>query len=191
MAATSTMLPLGTPMPRFELPDVVSGRTVTSTELGDTVAIVSFICNHCPYVKHVAPRLAEFGRWCREAGVQMLAICPNDATSYPQDGPEAMAVEARERGYPFPYLHDADQSVAKEFHAMCTPEFYLFDRSGRLVYRGEFDDSRPANGKPVTGAALRAAVEAVLEGHAPSAEQTASIGCSIKWKPGRVPDYAR
>jgi peroxiredoxin len=185
------MLPLGTPLPTFELREVVSGRVVASSELGDSVAVVAFICNHCPYVKHIAPALAEFGRWCKDAGVQIVGVCSNDPTTHPEDGPQAMAEEARQRGYTFPYLFDADQSVAAAFRAACTPEFYLFDRSGRLAYRGQFDSSRPGNGKPVTGADLRAAVDAVLSGHAPSGEQTASIGCSIKWQAGAAPDYAR
>lgn len=191
MAAASTMLPLGTPLPAFELRDVVSGRTVASTELSDTVAIVCFICNHCPFVKHIAPKLADFGRWCREQGVQIVAVCSNDASTHPGDGPDAMAEEARTRGYSFAYLHDEGQEVAAAFRAACTPEFYLFDRQGRLAYRGQFDASRPGNGTPVTGADLKAATEAVLRGDAPTGDQTPSIGCSIKWKAERVPDYAR
>jgi hypothetical protein len=184
-------LPLGTPLPAFELRDVVSERVVSSSELAETVAVVCFICNHCPYVKHIAPVLAEFGRWCQNAGAQIVAVSSNDPATHPEDGPAAMAEEARHRGYIFPYLYDEDQSVALEFRAACTPEFYLFDRAGKLVYRGQFDSSRPGNGKPVTGADLRAAMEAVLAGQTPVADQTASIGCSIKWKPGRAPDYAR
>jgi thiol-disulfide isomerase/thioredoxin len=189
MAATpSTMLPLGTKLPSFSLPDVVSERTVSSVELTGAPAVVAFVCNHCPYVKHIRSGLAEFGRFADERGVKLVAISSNDVAGYPQDSPAKMVEEAREAGYTFPYLYDESQDVAKAFRAACTPEFYLFDREGALAYRGQFDDSRPNNGKPVTGKDVRAAVEALLAGGAPSPEQTPSIGCNIKWR--ERPDYA-
>ena len=190
MAATSSqMLPLGTAMPAFELADTVSGRNVSSAELAGKPAVVAFICNHCPYVQHLRSELARFGRRCEERGVAMVGISSNDAVMYPQDAPGPMAEEARQQGYVFPYLFDESQEVAKAFRAACTPEFYLFDASGRLVYRGQFDDSRPGNGKPVTGADLVRAVDAVLKGEQPSADQVPSIGCNIKWKKGNAPGY--
>jgi len=191
MAATpSQMLALGTPLPRFSLPDTVSGRSFDSETLKDAPAsIVAFICNHCPFVVHIRDRLAEFGRFCQERGVRMVAVSSNDVDTHAQDAPTRMAEEAARVGYPFPYLYDESQEVAKAFRAACTPEFYLFDGSARLVYRGQFDDSRPGNGAPVTGADLRAAVEAVLSGRSPSLEQRPSVGCNIKWKPGNAPDY--
>ncbi|HLV67119.1 MAG TPA: thioredoxin family protein [Polyangiaceae bacterium] len=188
MARTpSTMLPLGTPMPEFSLPDVVSGRTVTSTELQGRPSVVIFICNHCPFVKHIRAELARFGTFCKERGVAMVAINANDATAYPEDAPEPMAREAREAGYVFPYLFDESQAVARAFQAACTPDLYIFDSEGKLAYRGQFDDSRPGNNVPVTGRDARAAVEALLAGGRPSAEQKPSIGCNIKWKPGNEP----
>ncbi|MCC6522987.1 MAG: thioredoxin family protein [Polyangiaceae bacterium] len=191
MAATpSTMLPLGTPLPSFVLPDAVSGRLVRSEELlGAPAAIVAFICNHCPYVKHIRAGIAELGRFAAARGVAMVAVCSNDAKAYPVDAPPLMAEEARDAGYVFPYLHDATQDVAKAFRAACTPEFYVFDRDGKLAYRGQLDGARPRNTEPVTGADVRAAVEALLAGRTPSAEQTPSIGCNIKWRPGEAPDY--
>jgi len=186
------MLPIGTLMPSFSLPDVRDGearRLVASSDLSGRSAVIAFICNHCPYVKHIRSELAAFGRECQARGVGMVAISSNDAIAYPADGPEAMAEEARTYGYVFPYLFDEDQSVAQLFHAACTPDFYLFDAAGTLAYRGQFDDSRPSNGKPVTGADLRAARDAVLAGHPPSSQQRPSIGCNIKWKPGHEPEY--
>ncbi len=189
MAATpSQMLPLGTQLPAFDLLDVVTGRTFTSSTLAGKPAVVAFICNHCPYVKHLRVELAAFGRECAEGGVGMVAISSNDVESYPQDGPGPMADEARQHEYAFPYLFDANQSVAVAFHAACTPDFFLFDASGSLTYRGQFDDSRPSNGKPVTGSDLRAARDATLAGRAPSADQRPSIGCNIKWRAGNQPD---
>jgi peroxiredoxin len=176
-------------MPSFALPDAASGRTVSSAELAGKPAVVAFICNHCPYVKHLRTELARFGRHCQERGVAVVGISSNDAVGYPQDAPGPMAEEARQHGYVFPYLFDESQEVAKAFRAACTPEFYLFDSTGKLVYRGQFDDSRPGSEKPVTGADLRRAVDAVLKGEPPSAEQVPSVGCSIKWKKGNAPDY--
>jgi peroxiredoxin len=181
------MLPLGTALPSFRLPDVTSDRSVDSSSFSGDVAVVAFICNHCPFVKHIRGGLAELGRFCAERGAQMVAISSNDATAHPADGPGPMKREAEEQGYGFPYLFDEAQDVALAFDAACTPEFYVFDRDGKLAYRGELDDSRPGNGKPVTGAAVRAAVDALLVGVAPPADQRPGVGCNIKWKPGRAP----
>ena len=182
MAVESNMLPLGTALPSFRLKDTVSGRSVASEELAGRPSVVAFICNHCPYVKHIRAGVAEFGRFCRERGVGMVAISSNDVVTYPADSPEAMAVEAREAGYVFPYLYDESQEVARAFDAACTPDLYIFDAQGKLAYRGQFDASRPKNSEPVNGRDARAAVEALLAGRAPSADQIPSIGCSIKWK---------
>lgn len=193
MAATSSqMLSIGTPLPTFSLPDVrdpQNRRVFASSDLSGRPAVIAFICNHCPYVKHLRSELAAFGRECAELGVGMVAISSNDAAAYPADGPGPMAEEARTHGYSFPYLFDEDQAVARQFRAACTPDFYLFDAAGQLAYRGQFDDSRPSNGKPVTGADLRNARDAVLSGRAPAADQRPSIGCNIKWKPGNEPEY--
>ena len=145
------------------------------------------MCNHCPYVIHVADELARLGRELPGRSVAMIGINSNDADAYPADSPAAMAREITARGWTFPYLIDADQTVARAYHAACTPDLFLFDRDLKLVYRGELDDSRPSNGKPVTGAALRAAIDAVLAGEQPSGEQVPSMGCNIKWKPGNGP----
>jgi len=182
MATPSNMRELGTRMPSFNLPDTVSGKAVSSATLLGKPAVVIFICNHCPYVKHIRTGLAAFGRFCQERGVGMVAISSNDATQYPDDGPEAMALEAKQSGYVFPYLFDESQAVARAFDAACTPDLYIYDAGGMLAYRGQFDDSRPKNTLPVTGKDATAAVEALLAGRAPSAEQQPSIGCNIKWK---------
>jgi thiol-disulfide isomerase/thioredoxin len=191
MAETpSTMLALGTPAPAFRLADP-SGRVVALDEFADAPALlVAFICNHCPFVRHIRPGLARFAREYRERGLAVVAINANDVASYPADAPAEMAKEVVSAGYVFPYLYDATQEVAKAYRAACTPEFYLFDRDRRLVYRGQFDDSRPGNGRPVTGANLRAAADAALAGRAPAADQHPSVGCNIKWKPGNAPPYA-
>ncbi len=181
------MLPLGHQLPTFRLPDTISGREVSSDELGGKPSVVIFICNHCPYVKHIRGGLAEFGRYCQEKGVPMVAISSNDVSTYPDDSPEAMTREAREAGYVFPYLYDESQDVAIAFDAACTPDLYVFDAEGKLAYRGQFDDSRPKNDLPVTGRDARAAVDALLAGGRPSAEQRPSIGCNTKWKPGKAP----
>jgi thiol-disulfide isomerase/thioredoxin len=183
------MLPLGTPIPPFSLTDVVTGSPFASTALLGKPAVVAFICNHCPYVKHLKRQLAAFARECAARGVGMVAISSNDTGTHPQDGPGPMAADAQENGYVFPYLFDEQQTVAKLFRAACTPDFYLFDAAGALVYRGQFDDSRPGNDKPVTGRDLRAAVDATLAGRAPAPEQRPSIGCNIKWRPGMEPEY--
>jgi AhpC/TSA family len=188
MAATlSQMLPLGTELPDFTLGDVVTGQPFGSSRLAGKPAVIAFICNHCPYVKHIRAELAAFGRFCAERKVGMVAVSSNYVGTHPQDGPLPMADEARQNGYAFPYLFDEDQSVALRFHAACTPDFYLFDAAGKLVYRGQFDDSRPGNGKPVTGHDLRQALDAVLANRQPSPDQKPSIGCNIKWRPGVEP----
>lgn len=187
MALTpSNMLPLGTPAPDFRLPDAANGgRTVALADLADAPALlVMFICNHCPYVKHLADDLARLGREARESGLAVVAISSNDAAAYPDDAPERMAEEARARGYVFPYLYDETQEVARAYDAACTPDFYLFDKDRRLVYRGQYDDSRPGNGRPVTGADLRAAIAATLAGKPVPTDQKPSIGCNIKWRAG-------
>lgn len=191
MAASSTMLELGTSLPKFSLPDTASGNTVDATSLLGAVSVVAILCNHCPHVKHVQQGLATFARDVRELGVRMVAISANDVGTHPEDGPEPMAAEAQRAGYVFPYLYDASQEVAKAFRAACTPEIYVFDTSGRLAYRGRFDESTPKNGVPVTGKDARAAVIALLSGKTPSADQRPSIGCSIKWRAGNEPDYVR
>ena len=184
------MLALGTPAPDFELPDT-TGRTVRLADLQVAPAlVVMFICNHCPYVKHLRSGLADFGREALARDAAVVAINANDATRYPDDNPARMAEEVRSAGYPFPYLYDASQAVAKAYRAACTPDFFLFDAGRRLVYRGQFDDSRPGNSLPVTGKDLRDALDAVLTGRAVPTNQKASIGCNIKWKLGNEPrDY--
>ncbi len=176
------MRELGTPLPEFELMDVANDILVRSAELHGAVCVVAFICNHCPFVIHLKQQLADFGRFCREHGVSMVAISSNDVATHPADAPDKMALDAEEYAYPFPYLYDEDQDVARAFDAACTPDFFVFDTDGKLAYRGQFDDSRPGNGLPVTGSDLRAAVTALLGGQRPSAEQKPSIGCNIKWK---------
>jgi peroxiredoxin len=183
MASTpSNMRELGTALPSFQLPDTISGRSVSSDTLLGKPAVVVFICNHCPYVKHIRGGLAAFGRFCAERGVGMVAINSNDAVAYPDDSPEAMALEAKQAGYVFPYLYDETQDVARAFDAACTPDLYIYDAQGKLAYRGQFDDARPKNNAPVTGKDARAAVEALVCGARPSVEQQPSIGCNIKWK---------
>ena len=182
------MLELGTAMPRFSLPDTVTGKAVSSDDLAGAVSLVLFICNHCPYVKHVQREIASLGRFAAEKGVCMVAVSSNDVATHPEDGPRQMAEEARRAGYVFPYLHDETQEVAKAFHAACTPEAYLFDTAGRLAYRGRLDESTPKNGKPVTGRDVRAALSALLAGARPSEDQHPSIGCSIKWSEGNEPE---
>jgi peroxiredoxin len=183
------MLPLGTKAPDFALNNV-DGKTVRLADFKKAPALlVIFMCNHCPYVKHMADALARFTSEYMEKGVAVVGINSNDAASYPADSPEQMVAEAQSRGYRFPYLYDNDQEVAKAYHAACTPDFYLFDGNQRLVYRGQFDASRPDSGIPVTGADLRAAIDAVLAGKEVPADQRPSIGCNIKWKHGAAPDY--
>lgn len=191
MALTpSTMLPLGTNAPDFRLPDAATGKTVALGDFQKSPALlVMFICNHCPYVKHLRAALGGFAKDCQARGAAVVAISANDAASHPDDSPENMKREAAQFGYGFPYLYDESQAVAQAYRAACTPDFFLFDKDRKLVYRGQFDDSRPGNGQPVTGADLRAAVEAVLAGRPVSPQQKPSIGCNIKWKPGNEPAY--
>lgn len=186
----STMLALGTPVPEFRLSDP-DGREWGPEDFADAPALLLVVmCNHCPYVKHLKSALAEFARSLADRGLATIAINPNDPVSHPADAAEGMAADIRAFGYDFPYVIDAEQKVAKALRAICTPEFFLFDRSRRLAYRGQYDDSRPGNGRPLTGDDLRAAVDAVLAGRGPSPDQKPALGCSIKWRPGNAPDYA-
>lgn len=190
MAATSTMLDLGTEAPGFSLPDSVSGEIVSLADFSDkTALLVMFLCNHCPYVQHIREELSRFARDYAYADLAIVAVSSNDIDEYPSDSPVAMKQEAETYGYTFPYLFDEDQSVAKSYTAMCTPDFFLFGPERRLVYRGRFDESRPNTGVPVTGKDLRAAVDALLAGEEVSEDQYPSMGCSIKWKPGNTPAY--
>ncbi|QLL09866.1 thioredoxin family protein [Mycobacterium vicinigordonae] len=182
MAIESTMIELGTPAPSFTLPNPATGGMVSLEDLTGPALVVTFICNHCPYVQHVAAGLAALGRDFAERGVAMVAISSNDVVTYPQDGPEQMVAEARRHGWTFPYLYDESQDVARAFSAACTPDTFVFDGERRLVYRGQLDDSRPKNDQPVTGADVRAAVAAVLGGRQVGADQRPSIGCGIKWR---------
>jgi len=186
MAKTfSTMLDLGTSAPDFSLPDVVSGRTITLASFsGDTALLVMFICRHCPFVKHVQDELARLGIDYRGRGVGIVAISSNDVANHPDDAPHLLKEMSETLAFTFPYCFDETQAVAKAYKAACTPDFFLFDKERRLVYRGQLDDSRPDNGKPVNGRDLRAAIDAVLSGRPVGADQRPSIGCNIKWKPG-------
>ena len=185
------MLPLGTRAPDFALPDT-DGTIVSLRDFASAPAkLVIFLCNHCPFVKHVRAELARIGRDYQPRGVAVVAISSNDVAQYPDDSPEMMAKEKAEAGYTFPYLYDESQDIAKAYQAACTPDFFLFDRNNELVYRGQLDDSRPSNGLPVTGADLRAALDALLAGRPVSEEQKPSIGCGIKWKPGSGPEMWR
>lgn len=185
------MLPLGTPAPAFELCDVVSGQTYSLRSFSNkTALLIMFICRHCPYVVHVEQELAKIGHDYLDTGLGILAISSNDPVGYPDDAPPKLKEMAQRLGFTFPFCHDETQEVAKAYRAACTPDFYLFDPDRRLVYRGQLDDSRPSNGKPVTGRDLRAAIQAVLVGKAIDGAQRPSIGCSIKWKPGHAPSYA-
>jgi peroxiredoxin len=189
VATPSTMLPLGTQAPDFHLPDT-DGNIVSRDDFRDAPALlVMFICNHCPFVKHIRSGLVRFAQDYQSRGLAIVAINANDVGSYPEDSPPKMAIEKREAGYVFPYLYDETQAVAKAYRAACTPDFFLFDRERRLVYRGQFDDSRPGNDRPVTGADLRTAADAVLAGKPVAADQKPSIGCNIKWQAGNMPEY--
>ena len=177
------MLPLGTKAPDFKLPDTVSGKNLTLDELkSDKATLIMFICNHCPYVVHVNKAIVKLANDYLDHGVKCIAISSNDVVNYPQDSPEKMKMVAEKEGYPFPYLYDESQDVAKAYMAACTPDFFLFDENMKLVYRGQMDDSRPSNGKPVTGRDLRAAIDSILEGGKVQEKQIPSIGCGIKWK---------
>jgi len=183
------MLPLGTTAPDFKLPDT-NGKTVALADCkGKPAWLVMFICNHCPYVKHVRAGLAQLARDYLPRGVAIVGINSNDVANYPEDSPDRMKDEVKAAGYLFPYLYDESQAVAKAYRAACTPDIYLFDKNRKLVYRGQLDDSRPGNGIPVTGKDLRVALDAVLAGKPVSPNQKASTGCNIKWKAGNEPDY--
>jgi peroxiredoxin len=185
----STMAPLGMRAPHFTLPDT-ENRLVSIDDFDDAAGLlVVFLCNHCPYVKHLRRELAAFGKEYQERGLAIVGINANDVERHPDDSPENMAKEVREVGYTFPYLYDESQEVAKAYGAACTPDFYLFDAERRLVYRGQFDGSRPSNGLPVTGEDLRNAAEAVLAGKEVRGDQIPGVGCNIKWKPGNEPRY--
>lgn len=190
MALTpSTMLELGSQAPDFSLTDTVSGDTVTLSHYANKPLLVAFICNHCPYVKHIADVFTEMANEYVEKGLAVVAISSNDPEHRAEDGPEHMKEEARQRGFRFPYLFDDDQSVAKAYRAACTPDFFLFDAEKNLIYRGQFDDSRPGNDVPVTGQDMKDALNALLAGMPALEEQKPSIGCNIKWKAGNEPDY--
>ena len=190
MAVQSKMMSLGTKAPEFKLTDTVSGQPVSIGDFDDKSALlVMFICNHCPYVQHVRDELARLGRDYQDSDLAIVAISSNDVEAYPTDSPEAMKTEAETYDYRFPYLYDEDQSVAASYAAMCTPDFFLFDRDRSLVYRGRLDGSRPGTDVPVAGEDLRAAIEATLAEEPVSDEQHPSMGCSIKWKPGNAPAY--
>lgn len=185
----STMLPLGTKAPTFSLPNI-DGKLVSLHDFKSTKGlVVIFMCNHCPFVKHLRAGLAQFGRDCQAKGVDIVGISSNDVSVHPDDNPEMMIKEHRAAGYTFPYLYDGTQKVATAYKAACTPDFYLFDQNHALVYRGQFDASRPSNGKPVTGSDLRNAVDQLLAGKGPLLEQRPSIGCNIKWIAGQEPSY--
>ncbi len=191
MAVTpSTMLPLGTPVPEFSLTDAVTGGSFTQATFADRKALlVMFICNHCPFVKHVVGELGRLAADYLPRDVGIVAINSNDPVAYPQDAPPNMKDLVESEGWTFPFLVDDTQGVAKAFQAACTPDFYLFDGDGKLVYRGQLDDSRPGSDIPVTGRDLRAALDSVLAGEPVSDEQVPSVGCNIKWTPGREPPY--
>ncbi len=186
-AVESQMLPLGTTAPAFSLPD--PDGNVHSFDESASATLVMFICNHCPFVKHIREELARIGRDYGGRGVAIFAISSNDFQNYPADAPPLMKKEAANWGYSFPYLVDEDQSVAKAYSAACTPDFFLFDANLALVYRGQLDDSRPSNGLPVTGRDLRSALDATLAGTAVAEPHKPSIGCNIKWRAGNEPDY--
>lgn len=192
MARTlSMMTELGTVAESFSLPDSRAKLWTTAEVRGERGLLVAFICNHCPFVKHVREAFAEFAREYQRQGLGIVAINANDITTHPADSPDKMALEATEAGYDFPYLYDASQETAKSYGATCTPDFFLYDSNLNLVYRGQFDDSRPGNDQPVTGASLRAAADALLAGLEISEDQKPSVGCNIKWRAGNEPSYAR
>lgn len=191
MAVESMMLPLGTNAPPFALRDVVSGELYSLESFaGKKALLVMFLCRHCPYVAHVQDEIAKLGRDYSASGLGIVGISSNDPGHYPDDAPERLKEMAQRLGFRFPFCFDETQDVAKAYKAACTPDFYLFDQERRLVYRGQLDDSRPGTGKPVTGRDLRAAIDAVLADKPVQSNQKASIGCSIKWRPGHAPAYA-
>ncbi len=186
----STMLPLGTKAPEFHLPEVVSGENISLANFADKKALlVMFICRHCPFVKHIQQELANLGKDYLNSDLGIVAISANDAQNYLNDAPESLKEMSTELGFKFPLCYDETQEIAKAYTAACTPDFFLFDEERKLVYRGQLDDSRPSNNKPVTGADLRAAIEAFLADQAVTSEQIPSVGCNIKWKLGNEPNY--
>jgi peroxiredoxin len=188
----STMLPLGTTAVDFKLPDVVSGKTYSLKDFANKKALlVMFICQHCPYIQHIKKELAKLGRDYAAKDIGIVGISSNDADNYPDDSPKELAKFAKAEGFTFPLLYDESQDTAKLYTAACTPDLFLFDKERKLVYRGQLDDSRPSNGKPVTGKDLRAAIDAVLSDKPVSKDQRPATGCNIKWKPGNEPDYFR
>jgi peroxiredoxin len=189
MAVTSTMLPLGTPAPPFELPDPTGARFGTQAAAAAPGLLVAFVCNHCPYVVHVAPTLGRLAAGWIDRGLVVLAVNSNDAAAYPADAPDKMPAFAEANGWTFPYLVDETQQVGLAYRAACTPDFFLFGSDGRLTYRGRLDSSRPRSGNPVTGDELGAAVDAVLSGRPAPTAQHPSMGCNVKWKPGNEPDW--
>jgi peroxiredoxin len=193
MALTpSTMLALGTKAPEFSLPDVVTGRAVSPADFKDkTALLVMFICRHCPYVVHVREELARLGRDYAKQSVGIIAISSNDVTTHPDDSPDNLKAMAQELKFTFPYCYDETQEVAQAYTAACTPDFFLFGRDRLLAYRGQLDDSRPGNGKPLNGKDLRAALDAVLAGKPASSDQKPNVGCNTKWRRGGEPGYYR
>lgn len=190
LTPSTMLLSLGAKAPVFSLPDTVSGKTISLESFsGKKALLVMFICRHCPYVVHIQAELPKLGADYLPKGVGIVAISANDAANYPDDAPAKLKEIAQQLNYPFPFCHDETQAAAKAYSAACTPDFFLFDAAMKLVYRGQLDDSRPGNGKPVTGKDLRAALDAVLEGKPVSGDQKPSIGCNIKWKPGNEPTY--
>ncbi len=185
MAVTpSVMAPLGNKAADFSLPDTISGKILSLTDLkSDKATVIMFICNHCPFVKHVNTGLVSLANEYRPKGVSFIAISSNDVVNFPDDSPEKMKMNAKEQGFSFPYLYDESQEVAKVYDAACTPDFFIYDKDLELAYRGQLDDSRPSNGLPVTGKDIRAALDLLLSGKTVPAEQKPSIGCNIKWKP--------
>ena len=190
VSVPSTMLDLGTAMPSFSLANATDGRVITDRDVrGPAGTLVMFICNHCPFVKHVMPELGRVARDYQPKGLGVVAINANDADKYPQDAPPEMKKLVTQEKWAFPFLFDETQAVAKAYHAACTPDFFVFDKAGKLYYRGQLDDSRPSTTLPVTGSDLRAAMDALLAGKPAPEEQMPSIGCNIKWKPGAAPEY--
>lgn len=190
MARTpSTMLELGTEAPDFTLPEPATGKIISRKDFNGKPLLLAFICNHCPYVIHIRDAFVQLAREYQQRGVIVIAINANDANNYPDDSPDKMAESASTYGFTFPYLFDESQEVAKAYQAACTPDIYLFDETHKLFYRGQFDDARPGNNTPVTGNDLRNALDKLLASRYPPADQKASLGCNIKWKPGNEPDY--
>lgn len=183
VATPSSMLELGTEAPEFSLPDTISGETISLASLrSDQATVVMFLCNHCPFVKHVNPQLVQLANDYQPRGISFVAISSNDVENYPEDSPEKMKEYAKRLGYPFPYLYDETQEVARAYSAACTPDFYIFDRELKLVYRGQLDDSRPNSDIPLTGANMRTALDNILAGEPVDPDQKPSLGCNIKWK---------